>query len=418
MLSQKALGTSGWEVFHLFEKSVELQYSDQQLKTKEISESDGYGIRVLKNKKIGFSYCEDQEKLKVSAARAAQISRFSPKSEFSFPKKQKIKQLDIYDKRTAEIEIEEIKAHLEQIMDALGNAKKKSRIMVSMDMNKISLDNSNGFSDSYQATQMNAYCEVMLGKGSGFSYKSSVGILDKPWEIGKDALRMAKDMAHPKKPAPGKYEVVFSQEAIDNILEIFIPSLSGEWKRKAISKLADKKGKQIVSPLLSIYDDPLATGESSMPFDDEGIPSERRALVENGELKGFIWNREIAALAKTNEEGFCSRESYSSNPSISCSNKVIPPGDYTDFEQELRNFILIYSAHGTHTANLTTGDFGLEVNIAFHIKDGKRIPIRGFMISGNIFELLNKITGLEKTQKTHGDLIAPRIAFGEVNVVS
>ena len=78
----------------------------------------------------------------------------------------------------------------------------------------------------------------------------------------------------------------------------------------------------------------------------------------------------------------------------------------------------VHYAHGSHTANVTTGDIGLEVSAAFMVDKGERKPVKGFMLSGNVFDWFKEIEGLEKKQKTYGSLISPRIAFRDVHVVA
>jgi PmbA protein len=152
---------------------------------------------------------------------------------------------------------------------------------------------------------------------------------------------------------------------------------------------------------------------NSQPFDDEGVPSARIPLVENGVVKNCIYNLEIASLEGIADCGRCARPSYANIPGIGFSNLIISPGNMGEDDGELS----VLSFHGTHTANVTTGDFGIEVNSAFLLKNNKRMPVRGFMISGNIFNLFNTIYGIGKRQKKLGSFFSPRIAFSDVHVI-
>jgi PmbA protein len=90
----------------------------------------------------------------------------------------------------------------------------------------------------------------------------------------------------------------------------------------------------------------------------------------------------------------------------------VKPGELENVE-EIGKHVEIISMHGSHTSNPTTGDFGMEVNIAFI--NGK--PVRGFIMSGNIFDLLNNVIGLEKKQTRYANILAPKIAFSEVDLI-
>jgi PmbA protein len=171
------------------------------------------------------------------------------------------------------------------------------------------------------------------------------------------------------------------------------------------------------SEKFTMYDDPLGPGSEARPFDDEGVASEKKYLVKKGDIDSFLYDRETAALASADEGGACSRGSYANPPVIGGSNITIAPGDWKNLE-ELDKFIEVHSVHGSHTANPTTGDIGLEVSTAFMVEKGKRTPVKGFMITGNAFDMLKNIEAMEKKTRTLDYFTAPRIAFRNVRIVS
>ena len=74
--------------------------------------------------------------------------------------------------------------------------------------------------------------------------------------------------------------------------------------------------------------------------------------------------------------------------------------------------------HGSHTANATTGEFGLDVTVAFLVEKGKHTPVRGFMLSGNVFEMFANIEAVEKEVHVLGGLVVPRMAFNGLKIVA
>jgi predicted Zn-dependent protease len=139
--------------------------------------------------------------------------------------------------------------------------------------------------------------------------------------------------------------------------------------------------------------------------------------VDRGRVASFMFDRETAALAKEGWSGACSRETYDHPPTIGQSNIVVSGGDRKDLS-DLGRHLEIHSMHGSHTANATTGDFGLEVTVAFLVDKGKRTPVRGFLLSGNVFDTFADIEAVEKDARVLGGLVAPRIAFKGLKVVS
>ena len=243
---------------------------------------------------------------------------------------------------------------------------------------------------------------------------SSIPDIDEFYKIGELAAERAKETKNPRKIDSGTYVVAFEPEALDDLMDVLLPSFSGDWKKRKISYLHDKIGQDIFSEKLSIHDNPLMEeGVNSQPFDDEGVPSEKITIIDKGIAKNFIYNVEVASLEGVSEKGRCSRPSYDSMPGIGFSNIVVDPGDLSEDEGD----ISVVSFHGAHTSNTTTGDFGIEVNSAFLTKNGKREPIRDFMITGNIFKLFKNIYGIGKRQRKLGTFFAPRIAFSDVQVV-
>ncbi|HID72759.1 TPA: TldD/PmbA family protein [Candidatus Micrarchaeota archaeon] len=351
------------------------------------------------------------------SARLAGRDRFSPESKFSFAEKSKYPKLDTVDKKVAGMDAAELKAVLDQVRDGAEKYSPLSRVILSVEKEDTSLENTRGLECSSERTEMSAYAEVMDGNGSGFEQYASNSLIKDPVEMGASAAEMAKAMRHPGKPPPGEHTVVAEPETLSSLLDVLLPSFSGDWERRKISKLCGKRGKKMFSKSFSLADDGLHPGLGARPFDDEGVPSRKRPLVQKGVVKRFTYDRETAALAKKKTDGHCNRTHYSMPPVSGVSNLVVPPGTHTNLVDELKSCIVVHSAHGSHTANVTTGDFGLEVTIAFLKKGKKMLPVRGFMLVGNVFDLFNSIEAIEKKQETYGSLITPRIAFRGLRVV-
>jgi len=402
------------EIFFSKTRETALDYSDKTLKIKEYDESSGYGIRVIKNNKIGFAYCQSKDGIKSAIERAAILSRHTMKSKFSFQRKNKYPRVKTVDKKIENMDEKDLKDIIYGMKSGAEKYTKKCRISGSYFSEGLILENTEGLDAGYRKTGMELYVEAMKGKGFGYSYYAGISPNKNPEELGRIAGKMAKDMEKPSKPKSGVYNIVLSAPAFSSIFGILTPSFSGDLKRRKITKLV--KNKKMLDPKLSIYDNPMTGQSATNPFDDEGTPSKKTALIEKGVVKEFFYDRETAALEKIKKDGFCTRADFSTPPGISHSNIIVKPGNY-DID-ELDEYLFVESLFGTHTSNFTTGDFGVEVNVAFHIKKGKKTPVRGFMISDNVFNLFNRIIGIERKAIDYDYLNYPRIAFGEAKVIS
>ena len=404
----------GHEIYRYRSDSARLVHSGGELRTKEADDSYGIGVRVLEDGKIGFSYCQHESDLARARESALVLSKSAMKTGFGFAPASEIPKADIFDPSIDPDNNTGMKAIVDEARDAAESGGGKSRIVCSFTKESVSLENSAGFSGSYQRTVFSLYAECMLGDGFGFAYSSSTKLPKDTESVGRKAAEMAKSMQGAGKPPDGIYTVVMELEALENIIETLMPSFSGDWKRRGMTRL--DAGRKMFSEKLTLVENPL-DGVAARPFDDEGTPSSARTLIESGEIKNFLFDRETAALSGVQEGGSCVRPSYDSLPSIAPSNIVISPGEYEDLGV-LEKYIELRSAHGAHTANVTSGDIGLEASSAFLVEKGERKPIKGFMLTGNVFDMLSDIVGLEKRQKVYGSLISPRIAFGNVRVVT
>lgn len=406
---------SAHEIFRFDSNAIGLSYSGGELKTKESDSSRGYAVRALVDGKLGFGHCQHESGVQDALTKARSISRFGVRTGFSFAPKSAYAPLSLLDASFDPSDATPLRETVDNVRDAASSLGGKPRVIASFERSEIGIENTEGVSGSYAKTVFSLYAECMHDDGFGFHYISSHSMPKDAAQCGLKAAEMAKSMRKAGKPESGTYTVVMGPEALDNLVETLLPSLSGDWKRRGITMLAG--GARKFSEKLTVWDDALSQGINARPFDDEGSPSSRRALIEKGEIKSFLYDRETAALEGVAESGSCMRGAYDSPPAIGASNIVIAPGDWDDLSQIGRH-LEIRSAHGSHTANLTTGDIGLEVSSAYLVEKGERKPLKGFMLSGNVFDMLSSIEGAEKALQTMGSLTAPRLAISNVRVVS
>jgi PmbA protein len=403
------------EIYRCRVQSSKLVHSGGELKSKENSDESGIALRVLDGGRIGFAYCRNDDEIQKALLDASRASRFSRQSGFSFAPPSSFPKSEILDPLVDPENFSGIRALVDEAREAAESGGGKSRIICTFNRESVSIENSAGFHGSYGKSVFSLYAECMTGDGFGFAYSSSTRLPKATEWIGKKAADMAKSMQGAGKPADGLYTVVMEAEAIENLIDTLLPCFSGDWKRRGMTKISE--GRKMFSEMLTVHEDPLAEAIEARPFDDEGTPSQRRALIEGGTAKNFLYDRETAAFSGTEGSGSCARSSYDSLPAISPSNIVVSPGERSDFS-DIKKYIELHSAHGSHTANPTTGDIGLEASSAFLVENGERKPVKGFMLTGNVFEMLSNIEGLEKEQKTYGSLVSPRIAFRNVRVVA
>lgn len=151
----------------------------------------------------------------------------------------------------------------------------------------------------------------------------------------------------------------------------------------------------MASPLVTVIDDAtIANARGSFSFDDEGTPAQRTVLVENGILKGYMYDRLSAMKDGCLSTGNGRRESYQTKPIARMTNTLIAPGTTPPGEiiQGVREGLFVKKMGGGQV-NTVNGDFVFEVSEGYLIANGEIAePVRGATLTGNGPDVLNKIT--------------------------
>ncbi len=170
--------------------------------------------------------------------------------------------------------------------------------------------------------------------------------------------------------------------------------LEADLAQAGMSVYTGKVGEQVASSLVTVIDDatiPFVRGSYS--YDDEGTLGERTVLVENGVLKGYLYDRLTAMKDNCTSTGNGRRESYQTKPIVRMSNTLIAPGA-TPPESIIRGVQkgLFVRKMGGGQVNTVNGDFVFEVSEGYLIDNGAIAePVRGATLTGNGPDILKKI---------------------------
>ncbi len=194
----------------------------------------------------------------------------------------------------------------------------------------------------------------------------------------------------------GSYKVVLDKKVVGNLLRAFSNVFSAETVLKNMSFLKDKLNDQVFGKNITIVDDPLSLeAPSQSAFDDEGVASYTKCIVENGVLKTYLHNLKTAAMMNVKSTANGYKNGVSSSVGVSPSNLYLKAGD-TSLEEMFNivgNGIYITSVTGLHAGlNPVSGSFNLQSS-GFKIENGKKTePITLIILSGTLQELLNNIS--------------------------
>ena len=188
---------------------------------------------------------------------------------------------------------------------------------------------------------------------------------------------------------------VIENLAFSSLLGAMSNIFSAEAVQKNISKLKGKLNDSVASSIVTLVDDPfLKDGLANSSFDDEGVPTSYKEIIQDGILKTYLYNLKTAYKDGVSSTGNGVKGSYKGTVGISSFNLYIKPSNKS-FDKMIENInegVFITDFAGLHSGlNTISGDFSLAGE-GFYIKDGKiDKPLNQITISGNFFELLKNI---------------------------
>jgi len=162
--------------------------------------------------------------------------------------------------------------------------------------------------------------------------------------------------------------------------------LEGDFNRKKTSAFSDRLGQRVASPGVTVVDDGTLPGRrGSLNVDDEGTPTERTVLIEDGILVGYMQDRLNARLMGMKPTGNGRRESYQHLPMPRMTNTFMLAGhdDPADILRSVKNGLYAVSFAGGQV-DITSGKFVFSASEAYRIEDGKiGAPVKGATLIGN-----------------------------------
>lgn len=223
-------------------------------------------------------------------------------------------------------------------------------------------------------------------------------------------------------PIPsGTYRVIIEKGAMSSLLRVFSSVFSAENVQKGMSLLGGKEGEVIASEAVTLVDDPLLPGgPDSRGFDDEGVKSQTKNVVENGVLKTLLHNLKTARKAGVQSTGNARKNDYTSPVHVAPSNFFFKPGekDLEGLMADMGEGVVITDVSGLHAgANPASGDFSLLAE-GYTVKDGKKDqPVDRITVAGNFYRLLKNIRAVGSDLKFTGSSVcSPSIDAGELNI--
>lgn len=240
------------------------------------------------------------------------------------------------------------------------------------------------------------------GASKGFEFFEKMDVES----YGREASRIAKTILHADYSPSGKMPVIIDNGFGGVIFhEACGHGLEATSVAKGNSVFAGKIGQMIASPVVSAVDDGTIPNEwGTINIDDEGTPSRRNLLIENGILKGYMIDKLNGRRMGMASTGSGRRESYKYAPTSRMTNTFILNGKSSLDEMISSVEKGIYAKYmGGGSVNPATGNFNFAVMEGYLIENGKiTSPVRGATLIGSGSEILKKI-----------EMVGNNLAYGQ-----
>ncbi|MHB9029848.1 MAG: TldD/PmbA family protein [Candidatus Latescibacterota bacterium] len=414
------------EVFQTERSTIETTFEAGKLKTAERKSLLGVGLRVIREGRLGFAAASDVSRLDDLVDSALASARFGKEAGFGFPGPGGSGAEASFDPAIESYGPADAIAEGRRAVEALRECcpKALTDVSISASVTSVRIANTSGLDARYRSTDFQHSATSIIVEGDSILWVADGGHYGTLDIRTDDYVRKISDLARKAQTkAPkvsGKLPVIFVAQEFPNLLQSIELGANGRRLVKGDSPLVGREGEKMLGHV-TIYDNPFRTGApGSRPFDDEGVPSQRTALFEEGIFRSFLFDLDTASQAGRASTGNAARGMLSA-PSVGMSNLVLSPGD-TDFEhmiRDLREGIIVYGVLGGGQSNLLAGDFALNVMLGFLIREGEIAGrLVDTMVSGNVYQAFGAIGALGKEVRPVGTHFVPDVLFSELSVSS
>jgi len=283
--------------------------------------------------------------------------------------------------------------------------------------------NSHGFMGEYQSSSVVLSVSSIAGDNGGmqrdgwYSVQRRLRDLETPEAIGRKAAQRALRRLGARKVTTQQVPVVFDPDMAASLLRTICGAVSGSAIYRTASFLTGKLGQQVAATKLSVVDDGRMMGRlGSRPFDGEGLPTRRTAVIQDGVLASYLLDTYTGRKLGMASTGNASR-SLGQPPAVAPTNCYIVPGPYSP-EEMIRSvdkglYVTEMIGFGV---NLVTGDYSRGA-AGLWIENGElTFPVEEITIAGNLKDMLQQIEMIGNDLEWRGSIVAPTLKIGRMTI--
>lgn len=428
LLEQLLTRSEQAEVVRLRGETTTVEFEANQFKTSKVEETSGVAVRIVRNGRLGFSASSDVYAMDRLLSNVLESAAFGDEVPVAFPAPQAAAAVAAFDPAIAELPVSRLVDLGRQVVDLLLSVEPEAQVNVSLDrgVQHMALHNQAGTEVSFKRSPLSIVADVTCIQGDDILSLFDM-VATTVWD--EDALgfarRLADKLALARSITPlrtAKMPVLFAPTGSLVLALPLMQAIDGKNVFTGVSPLVGKVGEKLFDDKVDFVDDGTLDGAAgSAPYDDEGVPHRRNALVERGVVKGFLYDLKTAALSGVKSTGNGARTLFRP-PAPAPTNLMWPPGEtpLAEIMAGIDQGLLVEGALGLGQGNTISGAFSNPLSLAFKIEKGRIVGrVKGVSIAGNIYELLRDVAAVSReTLWVYGSISLPYILLPEMNVVT
>jgi PmbA protein len=399
-------GADAAEVYIENGRNLSLEVRKGDVETVEEAASYGAGLRVFVRGKMAFASSNDlgEKALDDAIGRAVEFAKITTADPNNIlPDDKGMTEIaGLFDPQIGKMPMTEkidLAKKTEQLAMKDPRITKSDGARYGEGEGEVVIANSSGLAKSFRYSACSLGVSVVAETGdqksSGGEYCGARSFNDlKPAEeVAAKAARDAYEALDPRPLKTQKAPVIFHADAAYALLGGILGAINGERVLQGASFLGKMMSQKIGSELVTLIDDGTREkGIASEPFDGEGVPTQKRVIVDKGVLKSFMYNTIVAKRADVQSTGNASRGGFTSLPEIGPHQFYMAagPAKPDDIIRATKAGLLVKEVTG-YGINPVNGNFSGGAS-GFWIEDGKiAFPVKSLTIAGTADEMLNGI---------------------------
>ncbi len=403
-----AAGAAEAEAYASREGGREVRVHGGEVESLTAATQSGIGVRAWIGGRVGYAYGTDlsEDGVGAIAARAAEAAAIADEDEFAAPPQPSaIEALaglsDPSVEAWATAQVAELALEVERTaLAADSRVVGVEQVVYADSSERVAISSSAGVAGEFESSECFAYLQALAeGNGAretglGFGLGRGPQSLD-PGAIGNEGATRATAMIGASKPPSRSCPVVLDPTVAASFAGLIGGALGANAVQRGRSPFAGRLGDELASDAFVLHDDGRdPDGSASAPFDGEGVPRRRTALIEGGRLSAYLYDTYTANREGGESTGSAARAGYRSQPRVAASNLIVASGaaSFAELLAAAGDGVFITDVAGLHSGvNPVTGVFSVGASGRAIRDGGLAEPLREFTIAGDLVAMLEGV---------------------------